>query len=122
MYTITAKNFAGETSSSYALHVGGRGGVQGESMHPEAFKKLAALEAGKGMKREVAAEAGPDQPPVFMVQLKEMGTVTEGQNIHMDAKVEPTNDPNLRIEWELNGKTLNTGIAEDSVAQCLVFQ
>merc|ERR1719266_468866 len=104
MYTVTAKNFAGETSSSFAIHVGGKGGVLGDTMHPESFKKLVELEAGKSRKTETLAEAGPNQPPVFMEQLKTIGAVTEGENVHIDAKVEPTNDPNLRIDWELNGK------------------
>jgi hypothetical protein len=54
-------------------------------------------------------EAGPNQPPVFMVPLEDVGLVAEGTKIHVEARVEPKNDPQLRIEWELNGKVISTG-------------
>ena len=31
------------------------------------------------------------------------------QALHMEANVEPKKDPNLKIEWFLNGKPLETG-------------
>ena len=109
MYMIKAKNFAGESSSSFALHVGGKGGILADSMHPESYKKLAQLEAAKDRRPVDEIDAGPNQPPVFMEQLNKPGIVTEGQSVHLDARVEPKNDPNLRVEWELNGQVLNTG-------------
>ncbi len=50
------------------------------------------------------------QPPVFMEQLKEVGVVAEGQNVLLEARIEPKNDSNLRVEWELNGKPVKPGI------------
>ena len=109
MYMVKAKNFSGETSSSFALHVGGKGSVVSDSMHPESFKKLTQLEAAKDRRPAEEVEAGPNQPPVFMEQLNKPGVLTEGQNVKLDARVEPKNDPNLKIEWELNGHLLETG-------------
>ena len=110
MYMITAKNAAGESSSSFALHVGDQQGILADSMHPESYKKLMALEALKeGGRGADEPEAGPNQPPVFMTPLADVGLVPEGQSIHVAARVEPKNDPQLRIEWELNGKVLDTG-------------
>ena len=109
MYMVKAKNLTGESSSSFALHVGGQGGILSDSMHPESYKKLAELEASKNRRPEDEVEAGPDQPPVFMEQLNKPGPLTEGQSVQLDARVEPKNDPNLRIDWELNGHVLETG-------------
>lgn len=109
MYMVKAKNISGESSSSFALHVGGQGGILSDSMHPESFKKLTQLEAAKDRRPEDEVEAGPNQPPVFMEQLNKPEPLTEGHNIKLDARVEPKNDPNLRIEWELNGRVLETG-------------
>ena len=67
-------------------------------------------EAGKGAKRQVSDDAVIAQPPVFMEQLKEVGVVAEGQNIFLEARIEPKNDSNLKVEWELNGKSVKTGI------------
>ena len=44
-----------------------------------------------------------------MDQLNKVGEVVEGQSVHLDARLEPKNDPKLRLEWELNGKPLTTG-------------
>ena len=109
MYMLKAKNFAGESSSSFALHVGGKGGILAESMHPESFKKLAQLEASKDKKPVDEADNGINQPPVFIEQLNKPSVVAEGETVKLDAKVEPRNDPNLRVDWELNGEVLNTG-------------
>lgn len=109
MYVVTAKNFAGDSSSSFALHVGNQHGIMAETMHPESYKKLVALEKMKDQPHIEITEAGPNQPPVFMVPLEDVGLVPEGQKVHVEAKVEPKNDPKLRIEWELNGKVLSTG-------------
>ena len=45
-----------------------------------------------------------------MEQLKEVGVVAEGQNVLLEARIEPKNDSNLRVEWELNGKPVKPGI------------
>ena len=67
-------------------------------------------EAEKGAKRQISDDAVIAQPPVFMEQLKEVGVVAEGQNVFLEARIEPKNDSNLRVEWELNGKPVKTGI------------
>jgi len=35
--------------------------------------------------------------------------VMEGQNVHLEARLSPTGDPTMRVEWTLNGKPLKTG-------------
>ena len=116
MYMIKAKNFSGESSSSFALHIGGKGGILADSMHPESFKKLAQLEEAKSRRPEDSVDVGPNQPPVFMEQLNKPGPVTEGQSIKLDARIEPKTDTNLRVEWEVNGKVLTSGTAADGIS------
>ena len=77
MYTVKATNLLGESSSSFALNVGDKAGIQ--------------------------------QPPVFMEQLKDIGVVKEGSNVHAEARIEPKGDSKLRVEWELNGKPVSSG-------------
>ena len=114
MYMLKAKNFSGETSSSFAVHVGGKDGILSDSMHPESFKKLTQLEALKDRKEDNDIDGPPNQPPVFMEQLNKPEVLVEGQSVHLDARVEPKNDPKLKIEWELNGQVLKTGDRRDS--------
>lgn len=109
MYMVKAVNMAGEASSSFALRVGGKGGVMADSMHPDSYKKIQALEAQKATKRGLGDETQIEQPPVFMKQLQNVGTVAEGQNVQVEATIEPKNDPNMRVEWELNGKSVASG-------------
>lgn len=121
MYMVKAVNLSGEATSSLAVHVGGSGaGVLEDTLHADSYKKIQALEAQKMKKRESQLEAGEiNQPPVFMEQLKNVGTVSEGQNIHVEATVEPKNDPNLKVEWELNGKSVSSGKSKQFLSSCL---
>ena len=109
MYMVKAMNLAGDTSSSLAVHVGGKGGILADSMHPESFKKVTQLEQLKERQPDDVIDAPENQPPVFMEQLNNVGSQNEGQSVNFFARIEPKNDPNLKIEWELNGKTLETG-------------
>ena len=108
MYMVKAKNLAGEATSSFALHVGDSSGVMKDSFHPDSQKKIQALEAQKGQRR-VEADAVVSQPPVFMEALKDIGKVNEGQNIMVEALIEPKNDPSLKVDWELNGQPISSG-------------
>ncbi len=110
MYMVKAINAAGEAASSHVLKVGDqRGGVLGEALHPDSYKKIQALEARKAAAGPVEDTAIIEQPPVFMKQLPDIGAVPEGTNVHVDATIEPKNDPSLKVEWELNGKPISSG-------------
>ena len=109
MYMVKAKNFSGESSSSFALHVGDKSGILTDSLHPESYKKLAQLEANKDYVKPDEIDAPPNQPPVFMEQLNKPDTLVEGQSVHLSARVEPKSDPKLKIEWHLNGQLVETG-------------
>ena len=84
------------------------GGVFGGSLHPDSMGKIKALEARKDLKQQVSVE-DVKQPPVFMKPLRDIGVVAEGANVAVEAQIEPKSDPNLKVEWELNGKPLETG-------------
>ena len=66
-------------------------------------------EASSSFALHVGDTAGIQQPPVFMEQLKNIGVVKEGANVHAEARIEPKSDPNLKVEWELNGKPISSG-------------
>jgi hypothetical protein len=108
MYTVKANNLSGEAMSSLALHVGGKGGVMGGSLHPDSMGKIKALEAKKDLKQQISVE-DVKQPPVFMTPLRDIGVIPEGSKVAVEAMIEPKNDPSLKVEWELNGEPLKTG-------------
>jgi hypothetical protein len=43
-------------------------------------------------------------PPKILGPLKGTNKIVEGQNAHFETRVEPQNDPGLKIEWLFNGK------------------
>ncbi len=48
-------------------------------------------------------------PPRFVTQLQGNNKLAEGQHAHFECRVEPTNDPKLRLEVYHNGKHLPAG-------------
>ncbi len=57
------------------------------------------------MAEEEAVRAAPN----FTKPLRNV-EAPEGQNIHLEARLSPTGDSTMRIEWTVNGKPLKTGI------------
>jgi len=53
-----------------------------------------------------AAEVGP---PKFVSQVAASIEISEGQSAHFEARLTPTEDPNLKVEWFKDGKALPTG-------------
>jgi len=49
--------------------------------------------------------------PIFVVPLEAEFILAESKPLHLEAQVEPKNDPNLKIEWYFNGKVLDLGKA-----------
>ena len=47
--------------------------------------------------------------PVFKTTLVNPQPVMEGQNIHLEARLEPINDPTMRVEWFFNDRPLTIG-------------
>lgn len=52
--------------------------------------------------------------PVFLTPLKSVENV-EGQPIHLECKLEPVNDPKLKVEWFVNGVEIRSGKFVDIV-------
>lgn len=44
-------------------------------------------------------------PPQFIIPLQNVQQV-EGAKVHMEARIEPVGDPNMIVEWFLNGQPL----------------
>jgi titin len=57
------------------------------------------------IQQEVTSQA----KPIFRTPLQDPQPVIEGQNIHLEARLEPIGDPFMRVEWFCNGKPLTIG-------------
>lgn len=51
----------------------------------------------------------PGQRPVFLTALTSLENLKESDRAHFECRVEPINDPDLKIEWFLNGNLIRAG-------------
>lgn len=88
----------------------GKHGVIRDSQLPSALsaEKLKELERGPIKEDLSAVPEPPKEPPVFIEKLTSVG-VSEGEPIHLEARVEPKTDSSMQITWMHNGKELKSG-------------
>lgn len=73
------------------------------------LEKIQDLEDSQIRSRPDIVEETKGKSPVFTVPLSNVDSLREGENVHFEARVIPTDDPRLKIEWYWNGKPLKTG-------------
>lgn len=44
-------------------------------------------------------------PPQFIIPIRNVAQL-EGGKVHFEARIEPVGDPSMRVEWFVNGKSL----------------
>lgn len=109
VYMCRAFNAAGEAVSSTAMKVKTKSSIVGEPLIPESWEAVRLKEAAMNRVPVPFVDSTPQQAPVFTTHLTSHDKLTEGQNIRLEAQVEPRADANLRIEWFKNGVPLTTG-------------
>ena len=55
---------------------------------------------------KIAQQAGP---PKFQTQFNAKYSASEGQSAHLEARLSPAEDPNLKVEWLKDGQPIPTG-------------
>lgn len=78
-----------------------------DTLDADRLKKIRELE---NYERPQKAETEtPGQKPIFLTPLVSLEHLKEGEHAHLECRVEPINDPNLKIEWFINGKAIRAG-------------
>ena len=109
-YTLVATNALGSQEASVNLRVDAHvQAVDTSTIHAKTVEETKRFEMKQEMKVEVQESAMSTAPPVFTMPLQDAPKVSEGQNIHFEAKLEPVGDPNMKVEWFFNGKPLTIG-------------
>ncbi|KAK0090259.1 hypothetical protein PV325_001954 [Microctonus aethiopoides] len=112
LYTCKATNRHGEATVSCKLQVRGRQGIILEPQLPTNFKtgteSIQKLEEALYKRDEILTEEEKPNPPRFTVELRDI-EVEEAASSHFDCRVEPTDDPTMRIDWFHNGRPFATG-------------
>lgn len=58
------------------------------------IRELETVEVKEKAEKEVI-----HQKPIFLTPLNNLDHLKEGEHAHLECRVEPINDPNLKIEW-----------------------
>merc|ERR1719347_1293001 len=108
-YSIRAYNHLGDTTISANLQVvSAQGGADMDTMHGEALEKIAYLERSK-VQMDLNDDDRPQSKPHFVAQLQGKPQLLEGQNGHLECRIDPYPDATLKVEWFHNGKPLPFG-------------
>lgn len=115
-YTCRASNSLGSSETSAAVQVIAKANVVTETEHEAAMQQISYLESHQSSstmqmsshQEMTSIHQGPSQPPKFTKLLKNVEAV-EGQTIHLEARLSPTGDSTMKVEWTVNGKPLKTG-------------
>lgn len=73
------------------------------------LEKIQTLEDSMIRQRDETVTEERGKAPVFTVPLSNIDNLREGESAHFEARLTPTDDPKLRVEWYWNGKPLRTG-------------
>lgn len=108
-YTCRISNKVGSAEASVTLQVVPDGGPLAlNSLHPESLSQIRYLEDENRHQRTVREDELQKTAPKFLTPFKSL-TIQENQIAHYECRIEPTNDPRLRIEWYHNEKPLMIG-------------
>ena len=108
-YMCKATNRLGSDTTSATLTVKAKKSVILDPQIPSDMasnERIQEIEEMRSRKKRVVEEEIRREAPVFVKQLDNPPHLREGENARLRAKVTPTNDPELRIEWYKNGQPL----------------
>lgn len=106
-YMCKAKNAVGEAVTTCSVNVTANDGLYLDTLDEQRLEKIRELENFE-RPQKVELET-PGQKPVFLSPLVNLDHLTEGDHAHLECRVEPINDANLKVEWFVNGKAIRTG-------------
>ena len=76
-------------------------------MREQTLQQIQQLESHK-MNVSVEGSAVSSSAPRFTSPISN-SILKEGENAHFEARLSPTDDPNMSVEWFWNGKALKAG-------------
>ncbi|XP_014204704.1 titin [Copidosoma floridanum] len=106
-YMLKASNVVGEAVTTCVISVDSKQSLCLDTLDAQRLEKIRELETVEI--KEVAEQEIVHQKPVFLTPLNSLDHLKEGEHAHLECRVEPINDANLKIEWFVNGKAVKTG-------------
>lgn len=106
-YSCRATNVNGSAITTAQINVAPKSGMLTEPLDAERYAKIQAMENyAPSRPQEVESKM---EKPVFVTPLNNQDNVRESDHVHLECRLTPVNDPNLKVEWFVNGVKLKTG-------------
>lgn len=102
-----AYNSAGEAKTIGHINVLQRDSIIYDPQQPQSLPRIQDLERPR-----LAPTAAPPkalQPPKFVSPLPSFPPLVEGDSVHLEAQLIPTDDPRMKIQWFKDGAPLQYG-------------
>lgn len=109
VYTCQARNQFGEAATSCTVKVQGDLDLVLESQHPQSLQQIRYLENIPRYNRPDVHDEFVNVKPKFTSVLKTQENLNEGQNAHLECKLEPVTDSNLKVEWYKDNEPITIG-------------
>lgn len=107
-YVCRATNKWGSATTKASVTSKSKRNIDFDSQLPAGMSAEKLKELEKGPVSQAPEADKTYSPPKFITQITS-STVEESESVHFDCRVEPKDDPKLRIEWYRNGKLLPSG-------------
>lgn len=108
-YVCVASNKYGSDTTRFTVECSPSSKIVRQSILPQSMQQIHALEGHPivGTSSQITPTAS--QSPKFLSQLKELIQINEGQSAHFESQLVPINDPEMTVDWFLNGAPLKSG-------------
>lgn len=101
-YTLVVSNEITSISSSAILEIIEESGIISSSQFPESLDKIQYLEGHHKYSRQEFEDISVNEKPRFLAPLKDQ-KVYEHQTAHFETRLEPQNDPTMKIDFLKDG-------------------
>ena len=115
-YVLVASNALGRQEAQIDLKVDAHAQtVDTTTIHAKTLQETQRFEMKHETSSSMRMQSSSEQvqmsmaPPIFKTPLQDPQPVVEGQNIHLEARLEPINDPSMKVEWFCNNRPLTIG-------------
>nr|CAD2187171.1 unnamed protein product [Meloidogyne enterolobii] len=106
-YTCRVINDIGEAESSITIECQSKRNLYLDSQHEQSWAKIQEMENFQPVK-----EPSPElhfSSPSFIVPLQNFEDLVEGDAVRLECRLQPVNDPTLKVFWTCNGQPLPEG-------------
>lgn len=113
VYTCVATNRSGKHQTSAQITCTGKESLLLQTQHAQALGVIHQIDSHKvrigPLMPERPEEEQSLQTPQFTKLMMQQYEANEGQRVHLECRVQPVNDPKMKVEWYKDGYPLASG-------------